>query len=80
MVAPHKTRNPDETKFIHRLIQEYLLHGAYAGTAKVFASECVEQDDGVERADGLETHTIEQKEDQDAVNRQSKLDASRSTL
>lgn len=61
----------NETRFIHKLVQEYLIHGGYAGTAKAFASEDLEQEEGVHGGHSPGTHVIPQKDDQDAVNRQS---------
>lgn len=61
---------PEETNSLHKLVQDYLSHCGYAGTAKAYASEGVELEVGVEDGQSPGVSPIEQKEDHDMVNRQ----------
>jgi hypothetical protein len=62
---------PDETKFIHQLIGQYLAHDGYVETARAFAEETIEEARALANEDDEEIPYGDVVEDLDALNRQS---------
>lgn len=68
---PSAASAPDETQFIHRLINQYLAHDGYVETAQAFAEEIVDETRALANDDDATMPYQEAAEDQDALQRQS---------
>lgn len=72
--ALHSTKSKQEEAFTQELVAQYLAHDGYIETAKAFMGEAkkLHQAIGSPTDNGV-TRLLEYKDDQDAVNRQSKF-------